>query len=123
MSEKIPKTFEEKMQVVKELHARSHPDAKKQLSDWEDQMSRLQTQEEWLKHPNTVELKELVIEQIAAIVSMLANDEGIDESDRKALFKLKKAHLTYLALLSIDPRGEMETIEKAIEQELINDES
>ena len=116
--EKKPKTFDEKMSVLKKMHARSAPEALEQLKSWEEQMQRLQIKLDWYQHPATKELRELARTQIQAANDVLANKEDLTEEDRKAIIKMKNAHMVYLAVLSEDPEKEIQTIENFVENEL-----
>lgn len=116
--EKNNLTFDDKIAVLQQMHRKSAPDARKQISDWNDEMERLTVTADWLEHPNTAELRELASGQIEAITTVLANDENLAEADRKALFAAKKAHLAYLAVLTYDPTPEIEAVEDKVNFEL-----
>ena len=111
-------TFSEKMDVLKNMHSRSAPDAKKKIEEWEEQMGRLQMKRDWLNHPGTKALMHNAMEQVKSINDILSSDADIDEMDRKVYFKLKEAHLVYLATLSADPEAEMRSIEQGVDYEL-----
>lgn len=111
-------TFEEKLNKLRKIHTYSDVDAKNQLKQWEDQMSRLRVVKEWLEHPNTIDLRNLAAAQLRNITAILSNDRDLPEVERKALFSAKEAHLAYLAALSQNPETEMETIENSLNYEL-----
>lgn len=111
-------SFEEKMKILNKIHAFSDDDAKKELKKWETKMSRLKPQKDWVKSPFTKELRDLAMEQIKNIMSVLSNDENLTEQDRKSLFAEKRAHMTYLAILSQDPMKEIKTLEESADFEL-----
>lgn len=112
------KTFEEKMKTLREIHARSHPEAIAQLSQWEDSFARLQATSEWLQHPNTTNLRKIAEEQIKMISDVLAEKEDLGESERKVLFAMKKAHLVYMAVLTENPDNQIKSIEQSVDAEL-----
>lgn len=114
----LTKTFEEKIEILKKQHLSSHPDAINAIRQWEDKLIRLKAQDEWLQHPNTKELLAITTEQINAINLILKDTEDLTEAQRVKYFQLKKAHLTYLAALSLDPKSQMASIEKLIDYEL-----
>lgn len=117
-TQKKKMTFDDKIVALKQMHARSHPDAKRQISEWEDRMSQLQIQTQWLKHPNTTALRTLAEEQLQAISARLSEEETMPDEERKALFKAKNVHIVYLAVLTGDPEAEIETIEGEVDAEL-----
>lgn len=104
--------FDKVTSLKKQFMYSGDTDALVQVAQWEDKFARLQVQKEWVIHPNTIELKNLVAEQIKNIVSTLANKEDLTQEDRLRLFAEKKCHLLYLALLSDDPSSEMEMLEQ-----------
>ncbi len=111
-------SFEEKIKTLKQIHARSSPDAINLVAQWEDRFARLQAQSEWLKHPNTMSLRNLVVEQIDLLVGILAEKEDMTELERARFFAQKQAHLIYLTVLTEDPDSQIKTIEAAVENEL-----
>lgn len=113
-----PETFEDKIKILKQIHSRSHPDAVSQISQWEDRFARLTAKKEWLNHPNTVELRNLVSEQIDLIVGVLAEKEDLTELERNKLFAQKNAHMVYLTLLTENPDSEIKNIEQSVNVEL-----
>lgn len=112
------KTFQEKIEALRKAHAKSHPDSRAQIRSWENQMAELQVKKDWVDHPNTKAMKDLTLEQINRINGVLANDQKLEEAERKALFAEKNAHMSYLAFLSDDPASEMQSIEHAVNHEL-----
>ena len=110
--------FEQKIETLKEIHSRSHPDALNQISQWEDRFARLQAESAWLTHPNTIALRNLAAEQVDLIVGVLADKEDLTELDRKKLFAQKEAHMTYLAVLTSDPTQEIKSIDSSVTAEL-----
>jgi len=113
-------TIEEKIKKLKKIHSKWHPDARTLISDWEEKLIRLQAKAEWLKHPNTVELRQIAMEQVDLINDILANKEDLVESERKTMFAMKKAHQVYLAVLISNPENEIKGIEQSVDAELIN---
>jgi hypothetical protein len=111
-------TFEQKIQTLKKIHASSAPEALEQIFSWEERMSYLKIKDDWLKHPDTIQLKEMISDQIRNIVSVLATKEDLDEIKRQALFELKKFLMPLLALLSDDPTSEIRAIEESVEFEI-----
>ena len=111
-------TFDEKLIKLKQIHARSHPDALSYIKQWESRFAQLQVTKDWLQHPITQKLRELATEQIDRIVSVLANSKDLAEADRKAMFEQKEAHLIYLTLLTEDPTSEIKSIESKVDAEL-----
>lgn len=118
MNDKQPVTIEEKIQRLKNMHAGSHPDALAQIRNWESRFAQLKITKDWLKHPITIELREMVIEKIEQAVQVLANTEDLSEVERRAIFEQKKAHLVYLAILTADVDGEIKAIERLVETEV-----
>ena len=114
------KTFEEKMNELKNMHAGSHPDAINMLEHWEERYARLKAQTEWLSHPNTQELYKLAIEQIKTIDNILIEKEDLSDTERRQLYAEKKAHRVYVAVLSTNPQSEMKSIESSVDEELTN---
>ena len=117
MADKKPLTIEDKLQFLYKYHSHSHPEAVEQLRTWGERLLRLKVDNDWLAHPKTRELRELVLEKINNITSVLANDENILEVERKALFKDKKSMISMLAVLTDDPTKEIEAIKSAIDYE------
>lgn len=119
MSEDVKNlSFEQKLTVLKRMHARSAPEAKMQIMKWDDELSRLRMQGDWLKHPNTKELRQILAEQLDRIVSVLANDETLLDVDRKAYFRTKDVVFSLLAVLTSDPESQMKAIEDQVDKEL-----
>lgn len=119
MTAKKDMTFDEKLTQLKKIHARSHPEAKAQIAKWEDELARLKIDADWLKHPNTKQLKKTLSEQLDRIVGVLAGDDTLTETERKALFKAKDdVILPLLALLTKDPVAEMKVIENQVDENL-----
>ena len=112
------KPFEEKVKILKDMHAKSAPEALEQITQWEERFTMLKANKEWLDHPITKQLKELAEEQVAAVSALLSDKEDMSEIERKGLFALKKAHLVYLSVLTSNPESEMRSIEDSINDEL-----
>ncbi len=110
--------IEAKIDRLKKIHARSAPEAKRQIEEWEEKMVRLKAQKEWLEHPNTRQVVELCVEQIESIDAVLTNDENLSEMDRRAMFREKNAHQSYLSALTADPTSAIASIEDAVDHEL-----
>jgi hypothetical protein len=117
MSQK-EKSFEEKIQTLKEIHTRWDPQAIQQIRQWEERVARLKVESEWLNHPHTKEIRNYAAQQIDTIISVLANQRDLSEADRRAFFEQKEVHLQYLALFTSDPQPEIESIENAVDNEL-----
>ena len=117
MSDKKPITTEEKIAFLYKYHSHSHPEAREQLRTWDERLSRLNIDKKWLAHPNTRELRVLIMEKINNIVSVLANNENLNEAERKAFFKDKKSMVGRLAVLTDDPEKEIENIKSAVDHE------
>ena len=115
--ENKPSTTEEKLKFLYKHHNRSQPEALEQLRTWDERLLRLKIDKDWLAHPKTQELKQLVVEKINNIISVLANNESLSEVERKAYFKDKKSMFSMLAVLTNDPAKEIEAIESAIDFE------
>lgn len=111
-------TVPEKIERLKKIHAGSHPDALAHVRQWESRFAQLAIEKDWLDHPCTAKLRDMVIEQIEMIVSVLSNQEKLSEDERRAIFEQKKAHLLYLALLTNDPGSEIKAIESQVDEEL-----
>lgn len=110
-------TYEGKLASLQRIHAHSAPEARQQLEKWGDELSRLSLEAEWLKHPNTEQLRKTLVDQLNRITSVLVNDEKLSEEDRKAFFKTKNVILMILAALSGDPEAEAEAIYDQIDNE------
>lgn len=88
------------------------------INEWKDRVPLLVAQLDFKNHPITTQLAEETRKQIERIKVVLSTQEDLKEEDRKALFKEKKVHEFYLTLFTKDPSGELEIIEKAIDEEL-----
>lgn len=111
--------FEEKLNVLEKIHSRSHQEAKDQISKWKDELARLKIEENWLQHPNTILIKATLTDQYNRIVSILAGDESLSESDRKVYFKTKNdVILPLLAVFMMDPESEMRALENQVDDNL-----
>lgn len=114
----MAQSFEEKIEALRKQHLKSHPDALRQIQDWAFAFAQLRVQKDWIDHPNTLAMKEAVEDAIGRIDAVLVTNDKLEEVERKALFAEKRAHLSYLALLSEDPTDEMKSIEASVESEL-----
>lgn len=94
--------------------------SKKTVLLWEEQAIRLAAQDDFRKHPVTVQLAEKSRQEVARIEFVLKEREDLPELERKALFREKKAHQFYLKLFSDDPSKALELIAKNVTQELEN---
>lgn len=112
-------TFEEKVQYLKGLYANADPSALAQIQSWEERMSALTVQKDWLAHPSTEALRHVAEERLRGIRAVLAETEELPEAERKALFAERRAHLAYLAILTDDPGLELQSIERQINDELL----
>ena len=112
------KSFEEKIQTLKEIQARWDPEAVQQIRQWEERVARLKVETEWLNHPHTQMIRDFAAEQIDTIISVLANQRELSEADRRAYFEQKEVHMQYLALFTSDPQPEIRSIENAVANEL-----
>lgn len=111
-------TLEEKLEVLTSMHKKSHPEAKQQIEKWKDDVERLVIDKEWISHPNTIDLRKTITEQVGRIMVVLSNDSELGEADRKALFKTKEALFVLLALLTRDPAAAIKEIEGQVAAEL-----
>lgn len=108
-------TTEEKLQIIRKFYAQD-TEAPQIINDWEDKLVRLKVKDEWLRHPDTIALKDLVVEKVSAINSELANNE--DLKDRSGYFREKKSLFALLAVLTEDPKSEINTIKNEIDEKL-----
>lgn len=113
-------SFSDKIVAIKQKLTGSgaSEDALHQVRSWEDRMSKLKVQQDWLQHPCTKELARIALEQVKGITSTLGNNENIPEMERGILFAEKKAHFTYLAVLTENPESEIDSLEKRVNEEL-----
>lgn len=120
MPEKEPSklSFEEKIRILKKIHARSAPDARRQIERWEEDISHLQFEQDWLQHPNTKKFRDVLAQHLDNISTVLQNEENISEEERKMLFRTKDIIFALMAVLSIDPLNEMKSIEGQVDYEL-----
>lgn len=118
MTDRTQYTFEEKVAALKKMHAHSHPDARAQIRAWEDDISRLKLEAEWLAHPSAGELRAALVGQMRRIESALANDETLADAERKPLFRMKDVIFALLAVLTRDPAAELQSIERSVNDEL-----
>ena len=116
MSKKM--TFEDKVIALKKMHIKSHPDALRQIKGWENSMAKLEVQRDWIAHPNTQELRDVATEQLNAIKTELSTNRDLSEDRREALFEAQDAHMAYLAVLTVDPESEINSLESEIDNEL-----
>lgn len=107
--------YTEKLRIIQKKFGSVDPEANLLVRQWRDRMGYLQVSEAWLAVPNTQQMRELAETIIAAINEKLANDEKLTDLERAGYFGEKRAHLAYLALLTIDPKKEMEALESEIE--------
>jgi len=115
MAEKKERTFSEKVISLKNL-LKNSPEHEQQLKHYEDRMAELQIQKEWLSHPNTKALADICRDAIRTINVVLSTKEDLSDVERKSLFREKSAHQAYLALLTDDPEGEIESVEKSVNE-------
>ena len=89
-----------------------------QIDGWQDRANALAEQENFRLHPVTRRLAEEAHGQIEIIDNRLKTEEDMDPLERKALFKVKKAHEFYLSLFTIDGSAELKEIEQKVNDEL-----
>lgn len=118
MSDHTQMTLEEKIMLLKRQYAVAHPDARRRIAEWEQQLYSLELQSAWLRHPTTQMLRSIAEDQIEAINSRLSGESDMDEFERHALFKAKEMHLVYLAILSEDVTAAMQSLNQQVETEL-----
>lgn len=101
------------------LKKESYGEKDKQIIEgWQNRAIELAEQENFKEHPITIKLAKEAKQYIEIIENRLKNEEDLNETDRKALFREKKVHLIYLTLFSIDPTDEIKQLEKMVNNEI-----
>lgn len=111
-------SIEEKLAWLKNANRYSADDFKDKLNSWEDKITKLRITNDWLNHPNTKELKNILEEQIRMINSILANEEKISNEERLAWIKVKGIVYLLLSPMLINTEKELEHLEKLINYEI-----
>ena len=93
-------------------------DSKEILQGYQDDLVNLRIEDEWLKNPNTIKLKEIVLSQLNSSNSHLIGNEDLDSESRSIIYKHKEMLLVFLAVLTNDAESELKTLESKINYEL-----
>lgn len=113
--------FQEKAHDLKKHFAYTgDSDAIRMINAWEERFSSLQVKKEWVTLPDTIALRNLVIEQLRNIIDVLVNKEDLSEQERMKLFAEKKCHFLYLKYLTEDPISEINMLQEKVDTQLFN---
>jgi len=85
------------------------------LNDWKRLYQDFRAEDDWLEHPMTKKLKEIILLAVKRINETLALREDLQDKDRSLLYAERRVHRLMLEKLSRNPKADIEAILQNIE--------
>lgn len=88
------------------------------IASWEKQIKTHALRKTWLAHPITAQLMADLSDKVARINIRLCTEEGMDEQERRAIFKGKEAFMWLATLFTeSDEQAALEHLNRTIEEQ------